>query len=222
MSGFLNSSKIVAIVSFVIGAGMGHAQTAVPNDRKSVQFETEVSPIFKSSCSSCHGGSVKLKELDLSTETSAVKGSESGPVIVPGKPDESVLYQKVRSGSMPSGKPHLSDKQLATIKSWIEGMAPSTARLSDTVDNSPVTQNDVVPIMLVRCTVCHGGRRQEGGLDLRSKSAMLKGGKSGPAIVIGKPDESLVIKKIQAGEMPPKQKLIVVGVKPVTQAKRTR
>ena len=104
MSGFLNSSKIVAIVSLVIGAGMGHAQTAVPNDRKSVQFETDVSPIFKSNCSSCHGGSVKLKELDLSTETSAVKGSESGPVIVPGKPDESLLYQKVRSGSMPVRK----------------------------------------------------------------------------------------------------------------------
>jgi mono/diheme cytochrome c family protein len=216
MSRFPNSSKVVAIVSFVIVAGIGHAQTAAPNDRKAVQFETEVSPIFKSSCDSCHGGSVKLKNLDLSTETSAVKGSESGPVIVPGKPDESLLYQKVRSGSMPAGKPHLSDKQLATIKSWIEDMAPSTAKLSDTVDNTPITQNDVIPIMLVRCTVCHGGRRQEGGLDLRSKAAMLKGGKSGPAIVIGKPEESLVVKKIEAGEMPPKQKLIVVGVKPVT------
>ena len=49
---------------------------------------------------------------------------------------------------------------------------------------------------------------------------MLKGGKSGPAIVLGKPEESLVIKRIQAGEMPPKQKLIVVGVKPITPGKR--
>ena len=137
-------------------------------------------------------------------------------MIVPGKPDESLLYQKVRSGSMPAGKPHLSDKELATLKSWIEGMAVSTAKVSDTVDTAPVTQNDVVPIMLVRCTVCHGGRRQEGGLDLRTRAAMLKGGKSGPAIVLGKPEDSLVIKRIQAGEMPPKQKLIVVGVKPVT------
>jgi hypothetical protein len=95
-------------------------------------------------------------------------------------------------------------------------MDASAAKLSDAMDNTPVTQNDIVPIMLVRCTVCHGGRRQEGGMDLRSRAAMLKGGKSGPALVPRKPEESLLLKKIQSGEMPPKQKLIVVGVKPVS------
>jgi len=117
---------------------------------------------------------------------------------------------------MPVGKPHLSEQQVATLKTWIEGLGGSTAKVSETADKTPISQNDVIPIMLVRCTVCHGGRRQEGGLDLRSKAAMLKGGKSGPAIVLGKPEESLVVRKIQAGEMPPKQKLIVVGVKPVS------
>ena len=34
---------------------------------------------------------------------------------------------------------------------------------------------------------------------------MLKGGKSGPAIVLGKPAESLLLKRIHAGEMPPKE-----------------
>jgi mono/diheme cytochrome c family protein len=185
---FLNLSAVLTIISFVSGARTGLAQTPAATEHKSVPFDTEVLPIFKSTCDSCHGGSVKLKALDLTTEASAIKGSESGPVIVPGKPDESILYQKVRSGSMPAGKPHLSDKQLATLKNWIEGMSSSAAKVSDTIDSAPVTQNDVVPIMLVRCTVCHGGRRQEGGLDLRSKAAMLKGGKSGPAIVIGKPE----------------------------------
>ncbi len=47
---------------------------------------------------------------------------------------------------------------------------------------------------------------------------MLKGGASGPAIVLGKPEESLLIKRVNAGEMPPKQKLIVVGVKPMAPA----
>jgi hypothetical protein len=216
-----HSSGLFAVVVVIIGiassADAGRAQTAAGTERRPVQFDTDVSPILKSSCTGCHGGNVKLKELDLSTEKSAVKGSESGPVIIPGKPDESLLYQKVRSGSMPAGKPHLSDKEIATLKSWIVGMTSSPAvKLSETIDNAPVTQNDVLPIMLVRCTVCHGGRRQEAGLDLRTKSAMLKGGKSGPAIVPGKPENSLVIKRIQAGEMPPKQKLIVVGVKPIT------
>jgi mono/diheme cytochrome c family protein len=176
-----------------------------------VRFDRDVAPILKSNCAGCHGDSVKMKELNLTTEESVLKGSESGPVVVPGKPDESLLYKKVRDGSMPMGKPHLSEQQIGTILSWIKGDAPA-------VDNTPITQHEVIPILLTRCTVCHGLRKQEGGLDLRSKEAMLKGGKSGPAIVLGKPEESLLIKKISSGEMPPKQKLIVVGVKPITPA----
>ncbi len=116
---------------------------------------------------------------------------------------------------MPVGKPHLSDKDLATIASWIRG-DESVTKTAPKVDNTPLTQHDVIPVLLTRCAVCHGLRRQEGGLDLRSKASMLKGGKSGPAIVLGKPEESLMLKRINAGEMPPKQQLIVVGVKPIS------
>jgi mono/diheme cytochrome c family protein len=178
---------------------------------ETVRFDRDVAPILRSNCAGCHGESVKMKELNLTTEESVLKGSESGPVVVPGKPDESLLYKKVRDGSMPMGKPHLSEQQIETILSWIKGDTPA-------VDNTPITQHEVIPILLTRCTVCHGLRKQEGGLDLRSKEAMLKGGKSGPVIVLGKPEESLLIKRINSGEMPPKQKLIVVGVKPITPA----
>ena len=77
----------------------------------------------------------------------------------------------------------------------------TTFAVEHKADNSPVTQHDVVPILLTRCTVCHGLRKQEGGLDLRSKASMLKGGKSGPAIVLGKPDDSLLIEQI-TGDKP--------------------
>ena len=180
-----------------------------------VRFEKDVAPIFQANCASCHSTQVKLKDLNLSTEEGALKGGESGPAVIPGKPEESLLYKKVKDGSMPMGKPHLSEKEVETIFSWIRGDGGATAQK---VDNSPITQHDVIPILLTRCTVCHGLRRQEGGLDLRSKASMLKGGKSGPAIVLGKPEESLLLKRVNAGEMPPKQKLIVVGVKPITPA----
>src|SRR5262249_30193026 len=62
---------------------------------------------------------------------------------------------------------------------------------------------------------CHGLRRQEAGLDLRTKAAILKGGKSGPAMIPGKPGESLIVAKIKAGEMPPKKLLLDAKVKPV-------
>jgi hypothetical protein len=69
--------------------------------------------------------------------------------------------------------------------------------------------------MLRRCVVCHGAHRKEANLDLRSKAAMLRGGKSGPAIVVGKPNESLIVKRALAGEMPPRERLVEASIKPI-------
>src|SRR5262245_33936425 len=81
-----------------------------------------------------------------------------------------------------------------------------------------INQHDILPIVLRHCTACHGPRQKEGGLDLRTRAAMLRGGKSGPAIVPGKPDESRLIVKIRAGEMPPPKRLVEASVKPVAAA----
>ena len=139
-----------------------------------------------------------MKELNLSTYQVDAAGSESGPVIVPGKPDESRLFHMVKEGLMPpGGKIHLSDEEIGAIRGWIEGGAKSATEPHAEAALSKVTQDDVIPLMLLRCTVCHGLRRQEAGLDLRTKESMLKGGKSGPAIVLGKPDESLLVKRVR-------------------------
>jgi hypothetical protein len=46
-----------------------------------------------------------------------------------------------------------------------------------------------------RCAACHG-QAQASGLDLRQRETILRGGKRGPAVVPGKPDESLLYKAI--------------------------
>src|SRR5262245_40477241 len=71
-------------------------------------------------------------------------------------------------------------------------------------------EKKVRPLLAENCQQCHGPRKQRGGLRLDSRAALLSGGDSGPAIVPGKPDESLLIKAVHyAGEpkMPPKTKL---------------
>jgi len=78
-----------------------------------------------------------------------------------------------------------------------------------------VTQHDVQAILLRHCTVCHGRHHQEGGLSLLDRKSLLKGGKSGPVIVLGKPGDSLLIKRIRAGQMPPKENLLNTGTRPV-------
>src|SRR5437879_3535694 len=97
---------------------------------KPVSFETDVQPVLTAKCTVCHGPDTRVKEMNLSTLDGVMKGSESGPVIVPGKPDESKLYQMVRDGKMPPGKTHLSEQTLASIRSWIESLAASSPKVT--------------------------------------------------------------------------------------------
>jgi hypothetical protein len=115
---------------------------------------------------------------------------------------------------MPKGGKPLSKEQVAAIREWIEAGAPAAG--SATANLHPVTADDILPIMLLRCTACHGTGREEGGLDLSSREAMLRGGKSGPALVPGKPEESPLVQKLRSGEMPPKKGLDEVSLRPIT------
>ena len=66
----------------------------------------------------------------------------------------------------------------------------------------PTFEADVLPVLNAHCLQCHGGVHQKNGLDLRTLSAVLKGGKSGAAVVPGKPAESLLWQKLEKDEMP--------------------
>jgi hypothetical protein len=71
-------------------------------------------------------------------------------------------------------------------------------------------ESKVRPLLVNRCQSCHGGGKAKGGLRLDSRPAAMTGGDTGPAIVPGKPDESLMVEAIKYGEalqMPPKSKL---------------
>lgn len=71
-------------------------------------------------------------------------------------------------------------------------------------DSAPKFETDIVPILEARCVKCHGEGKLEAGLDLRRRFLILKGGDSGAGFVAGKPEESLLIQKIDSDEMPPK------------------
>ena len=77
----------------------------------------------------------------------------------------------------------------------------------------------VRPVLAANCFTCHGPEKQKGGLRLDSQQAMLTGGDSGPAIVPGHPEASLLIKAIHYGDeprMPPKGKLSAEAVAALT------
>ena len=182
---------------------------------RETSFREEILPIFKEHCLRCHGQELMMKELDLSKLSSVLKGSESGPVVAPGRPAESKLYRLIESGSMPPDlEGGLPEAERETIKGWIETDLAGGG--DEAAETRALNQHDVIPILLRHCTTCHGLRRQGNDLDLRSRAAMVRGGKSGPALVPGKPEQSLMVEMIRSGKMPPKKRLFEVGVTPVS------
>lgn len=86
---------------------------------------------------------------------------------------------------------------------WVALAAPGAAR--GAVDFA----TEIEPILVKRCSECHGADAQKGGLRLDSRTALLQPAKSGsPAVVTGKPSESELVKRITATDpddwMPPK------------------
>ncbi|HQU41214.1 MAG TPA: PSD1 and planctomycete cytochrome C domain-containing protein, partial [Pirellulales bacterium] len=182
-------------------------------------FEVDIAPFLRAKCVRCHGGEGRKADLDLTTHAALLKGGESGPVVVAGKPDESLLYEKVQAGEMPpDDKDPLSETEIAAVRRWIAEGAKARGGRGPTATQASPSQHDVLPILLRRCSPCHGRNRQEAGLDLRTKAGMLRGGKSGPAIVHGQPQQSRIMQRIAAGEMPPPLRLVEVSIKPIEPA----
>ena len=183
-------------------------------------FETEIAPILHERCVACHGENSPQAGLDVRSKPSLLAGGVSGPALVPSAPLESLLLQKTASGAMPMGGEKLAPGEIDLIRHWIESGAPSrvdaevraVAGRADQVSPREV----LVTTVYVKCLLCHGRRRQEGGLDLRTRETALKGGVSGPAIVPGEPDRSLLIRRIVAEEMPPEEHQARLSYRPVT------
>ncbi|HUY33435.1 MAG TPA: PSD1 and planctomycete cytochrome C domain-containing protein [Pirellulales bacterium] len=204
-----------ALAALLLAASLARS-AAADSPPAAPRYATDVRPILQAKCFRCHGADVKKGELDLSRLPLVLQGGESGTVVVAGKPDESPLLELVLEGAMPSDKQNpLSPAEIEIVRRWIAEGLPLDVTDAGEAGAGEVTEAEIVPLMLLRCAACHGARKQEAGLDLRSKSAMLKGGESGAAIVPGNADESLLLRRIHAGEMPPRTRLVEVSVKPM-------
>src|SRR5271167_198151 len=103
--------------SFALIAFVSIAQTAT--------FDTAVKPIFQAKCLACHGVPA-MGKLDLRTPEAVLKGGESGPVVVPGAADKSLLIDKIVTQQMPPGKVKMTDAEIDAVRTWInKELAPA-------------------------------------------------------------------------------------------------
>jgi hypothetical protein len=117
------------IVGFVaVGVVSARAESA-SFDREKLQ---QVRTVLSNKCFSCHGPdeSNRKAKLRLDTKSEALAHRESGTAIVPGKPDESVVIDRILSDdpsdTMPPPKANkpLTDAEKSLIKDWIAAGAP--------------------------------------------------------------------------------------------------
>ena len=90
-------------------------------------FETKIRPVLASSCLKCHGGEKVSNGLRVDTRDNLLKGGESGPAIIPGDPENSLLIRAIQhSGGelkMPPNR-RLTDEQIADFVRWVRDKAP--------------------------------------------------------------------------------------------------
>lgn len=208
----MSRTGVAKLILAVLCAG-GAAASALRADEATDTFRQQIQPLFARHCLRCHGTAPRKAELNLSDLAGVLRGGESGAVVVPGRPDDSPLFRLISAGDMPPDQAtSLTADEIAVIRQWIERLRPPAPTDESLAE---LDQHQILPLLRLRCAACHGRQKQEGGLDIRSRAALLRGGKSGPAIAPGDPDGSLLVRRIHAGEMPPKKQLAAASVKPV-------
>lgn len=107
------------LVLSVCAVSGGTAQAADPTDH----FEAKVRPVLVKSCQKCHGPEKQRGGLRLDTKAAWQAGGDSGPALVPGKPDESLIIKAIRNPDpklrMPPNE-KLADHEIAALVEWVK------------------------------------------------------------------------------------------------------
>jgi WD40 repeat protein len=136
----------------VLNAAEPAEKDAVP---ETISYYRNVRPIFELNCQGCHqparakGGMVMTSHVDL-----LKKGDSDKPGIVPGKPEQSLIFEQItpqggKPPAMPKGKNPLGDREVAVIKKWIaQGASDDTPRTArEVVDRDHPPTYEMAPVI---------------------------------------------------------------------------
>src|SRR4051812_33869501 len=123
----LAAGVVTLLVAALGGSALGvstPAQTAAPP----ADYARDVRPILEARCYECHGTKKTRGRLRLDVKISALKGGSTGPAVIPGNADDSLMVRRVLGldgeDRMPLDKDPLPPDQIATLRAWIAQGAP--------------------------------------------------------------------------------------------------
>jgi len=110
----------MAVATLLTGCGDDKA--------KALTYQSNIKPILEANCVSCHvpgGAGFEKSGLRLDSHEAILKGTQFGPVVVPGSSVSSTLYRLVSGQAdpsirMPHGAAALPEADVATIAAWID------------------------------------------------------------------------------------------------------
>ena len=108
-------------------------------------FEKKIRPVLVETCYKCHSTGEKVKGgLLLDTREAMLKGGDSGPSIVPGDPEKSLLIKAIRYADenlqMPPKGKKLAAEQIADLEAWIKMGAPDPRTNGGKVATGAITE----------------------------------------------------------------------------------
>ena len=110
------------------------AQGSLPGALPQIDFSEQIQPILSNNCYECHGPQKQKGALRLDERASALKGGDSGPLLVPSRSAESLLIQAVAGtkadlARMPKKRDPLPPEKIGLLRAWIDQGAhwPETA-----------------------------------------------------------------------------------------------
>jgi uncharacterized membrane protein len=130
MKQFLTLGFALAILAIGCNNPPADAETTrdAPRPTTTVSF-SNVHAVLEARCVGCHSGADAKEGLDLSTYAGLMKGSEHGPVVQPGEPEESKIVQAMRGAEGHKRMPPLGDAvpedEIQQLEAWIRGGATS-------------------------------------------------------------------------------------------------
>jgi hypothetical protein len=122
---------LALLLTSFVPAAQSQPQPVDPTDLEF--FETSIRPLLAARCYSCHGPGQQFASLRLDSRQGLLKGGKSGPAVVPGDSQQSLLMQAVRGDikRMPLGG-ELDEKEVSTLADWISRGAPWPAAVEQT------------------------------------------------------------------------------------------
>lgn len=181
-----------------------------------VSFSRQVAPLLVAKCGGCHVAGRKGN-----FQMASYNALMSSGKVQPGAANGSRLVEVILSGDMPRGGGKVSPAELGLLQAWINSgaacdapdptigldqlargaMAPQPASPSaprPALKPGEISfASDVAPVLVEHCGNCHGEADPEGGLRMSSFARLMRGGRTGPAIMASKGKASLLIEKLR-------------------------